>query len=408
MVEFYKILTKEEKIEAYASSKQTLFQIINYRSETYASTLLFLLLVFSEQKVGSEEVSSFLTIIYQTISFIQKNLDNRRAVDRSAFPQYLKLMSFLSNVDYVERIKSANQTYIGFLTELLKHNDRLVSTSALNEILRLSNNKSINESMWAKDFMDYFNNPDFFSFNVEQKSNLIGKIADWKVEVIDDLLARLNSSFFASQASDINTKSSVLLRMSFLIFSASYDKYNSFNIKLIEIVPNLIQHSSYKIRKNILFLVRIMLYKIEHTRLSTLFPILFTELLMIIRNINSEDRETVSESIKLLDMIFLLNTQQVYEFKNILSNKNTNLEDIRNKLIFDKTTDELDHKIDFKNRPEVIKNRRLFLNTVNPTILEIGNFLSNCGEFYLEQDKKCLEIDKNEVDKFILEEFKYY
>ncbi|KAF9762233.1 Protein dopey-1 [Nosema granulosis] len=411
MLELEKVLSKEEKEEAYSISKHTLLQIINYRTETHPSTLLFLLKIFSSHKEGYEEVSSFLTIIYQSISYIQKNLDSRKAVIHSDFLEYSKIMSFLSNINYTEKIKSAHQTYIGFLIELMRHQDRVVSTCALGEMMVLSNNRSITESMWAKDFMEYFNQPDFFALNIEQKSILVGKVADYKIEVIDDLIARLNSSFFVSQASDISTKCTVLQRMAFLIFSASYDRYSSFNIKLIEIIPNLIQHSSNKIRKSVLFLIRVMLYRIKHSRLSTIFPILFTELLSILGRICDEDNEVIIEAFKILDMVFFLNTQEVLEFRNVLTSSLEvyHEEDTEsNVTLFEKTFFKLKKRFDleFEKNFTIKSKRSLFISIKYPDMNEIGKFLELSSEYYLAQDKHCQDVDKEETDAFIMAEFK--
>ncbi|KAK6090331.1 hypothetical protein P3W45_000688 [Vairimorpha bombi] len=418
LMKFDSVCSQSEKLEFYRNSLSNLYQIINYRSFTDANTLLYLLKVFS---VLPEESSQFLSIIYQSLAHMQRS--NMSKSSKAI------IIDFLCVISYTSKIKSALQTFIGYLFELLRSSDKAFKCYIIDKIIQLSNNESVTIKNMNREIVEYLNNPDFFQFKLKEKAYLYRKIFEIKLDVMDDLVYKLESSFFVSQTSDINNKCNVLKRISFLIFANEYNKFGGFNSKFIEICVTLIQHSSIKVRKKIWFLIKIICLKINHAKLVALFPVVFTEILSFLNNTRSIDDVEMSCIVRVLDLLFLLNSTFTFEFKNILlgiqfldkSNQidqasissktfDTNSplisDDLNTVPLFYKVYQRLIINNDKppKRKFQISGTKKLFFMQKMLKKEDILLFFKCASSYYSLQEKKTCSIDYESLERYILNE----
>lgn len=393
LIKVDKILKIDEKIKNYNHSLSFIHQIANYRSLTEINTLIYLLNVLSEMP---SESSFYLSSIYQTIAYMQKSTVPKN--------EKFKLLDILCQISYNDKIKSALQTVVGYVFELSKSSDKNIKSYAIDKLLNLLKNETVTIKNLAVGLFENLNNSDFFQFKLKEKIILYKNLSEYKLDLMDETIAKIESSFFVSTSSDINNKCSVLKRIAFLLFSSEYNKYSSFHTKFIEICVNLLQHTSIKVKKKTWFLIKIMCLKINHRKLIALFPTLYCEILSSL--LNSNDINQLAPVVRFLDLIFLLDTDETVEFKiNLLGQNDVKSDDASSKNFFKICFNKMNNFEIPKRNFSFFNKRRLFFYQKTLKIEDIVSFYKNASYFFHVQDNKCDEIDYETLEKFIFGEF---
>lgn len=393
LIKVDQILDFDEKIKNYNHSLSFIHQIANYRALTEINTLIYLLNVLSEMP---NESSFYLSSIYQTIAYMQKSVVSKN--------DKFKLLDVLCQIKYNDKIKSALQTVVGYIFELSKSSDKNSKSYAIDKLLDLLENETVTIKNISAGLFENLNNSDFFQFKLKEKIILYKSLSEYKLDLMDEIILKIESSFFVSAASDINNKCSVLKRIAFLLYAGEYNKYSSFHTKLIETCVNLLQHNSVKVKKKTWFLIRIMCLKINHRKLIPIFPTLYCEILSLL--IYSQDLNQLAPAIKFLDLIFLLDTDETVEFKiNLLGQNNIKLDQTNDRNLFKICFEKIkDLELPKKNL-NFFDKKRLFFYQKILKIDDIANFYKFGSYFYHVQDNKCEEIDYEALEKSIFGEF---
>ncbi|WUR02206.1 protein DOPEY1 [Vairimorpha necatrix] len=416
LMDFDSILTEDELLEIHSKFKMTLYQITNYRSFSDFYTLLYLLRTYS---LLLDEHSQLLSTIYQTISCMQKNDLNESEI--------MLLLDFLCKLQYTSKIRSALLTFLSYFFNLLKKFYKLI-----DKLLILLENPTITVKNMKNFLLDYLDTKDFFLYEINKKSYIYKQLINIELNIMDDLIYKLESSFFVSQVSDINIKCNVLKRIAFLIFSNDFNKFLGFIPKMIELIVNFIQHNSTKVRKQIWFLIKIICVKIHHSKLLPLFPVIFTEILTFLNQNKIVENFEYLEICKLMDLIFLVNSCETFEFKNFcigtsfrdekLEEKNQEINDTNKQLrayplftILYKKLSPVDLEIsknlenqDTRHLFFTQKNqekRKLFFTQKNINLEDILRFFKSGAEFYNLQDTNNQVIDVDLLEKTLILEF---
>ena len=406
LLKFDSICLNVGLLEFFKKYKLTLYQIVNYRTFTDVNTLLYLLKLFS---ILPDEHNQFLTIIYQTIMHMQRG--NLSKSDK------IILIEFLSHLEYNVKIKSALQTFLGFLFDLLKTSDKSMKVFIIDILIILSENPTITIQSMKLQLLEYLGSNEFFTFKLKEKGFLYKKLLNSDLNIMDELVYKLESSFFVSQVSDINNKCNVLKRIAFLIFSNNFNQFAGFNSKFIEMCVGLLQHISIKVRKQAWFLVKILCVKIDHGKLLPLFPVIFTEILTFIKT-NSLDNPEYLFIVKLLDVLFFLDSNETFEFKNIClgteisqrsydSTDNFNGTKSKSLPLFYKLYKKLvkNNAEPTFNRRQILTKRTLFFSYKTVKSEDMLKFVKYCPYFYKMQDIKSSVNDIDVLEKLIVSEF---
>ncbi|TBU02041.1 hypothetical protein CWI36_1203p0020, partial [Hamiltosporidium magnivora] len=164
---------------------------------------------------------------------------------------------------------------------------------------------------WKKDFFDFFCDQKFFNDSYENiliKKNLICSFFSSEYEKIDELYNRMEQGFFVSKETDSLNKCSIIRRIAFLVFCLDKKIIYSKFPPIIEIISEFITNTSSNIKKEIIFLIKIILIKIDTEKLSHLWPLIFCEIFN-----EKEDLEVECETVRLIDIIFTFNLEETVE-----------------------------------------------------------------------------------------------
>ncbi|TBU01925.1 hypothetical protein CWI39_1275p0010, partial [Hamiltosporidium magnivora] len=164
---------------------------------------------------------------------------------------------------------------------------------------------------WKKDFFDFFCDQKFFNDSYENiliKKNLICSFFSGEYEKIDELYNRMEQGFFVSKETDSLNKCSIIRRIAFLVFCLDKKIIYSKFPPIIEIISEFITNTSSNIKKEIIFLIKIILIKIDTEKLSHLWPLIFCEIFN-----EKEDLEVECETVRLIDIIFTFNLEETVE-----------------------------------------------------------------------------------------------
>ncbi|KAF7684433.1 Protein dopey-1 [Astathelohania contejeani] len=286
-----------------------------------------------------------------------------------------------------------NAGVLGVVMYVLKSGKResaLYKTS-LESLFIMVNNKS------KIPFMEIFMEEEFFiDSNLLIKKAITEKVTQTE-NILEDLQVRLESRFFVSRETDILNKRMVLARIAFILFSNSHGAYTGALPKLIEIISLEIGNENIKIRKDVLFLCRVVLMRINHAKLGNLWPILIAEVLEEYKG------EMVWECLMVLEWIFVVNDSSTLEIRwlfleriNEISNIGDIIPDNRKGLLKDLIKEPTSNM----NIP-IPKKRIPFLNEN----MNISEYCKYASLYYYYLDLYTNEVDYEKLDEIILKEF---
>ncbi|AFN83388.1 dopey-like leucine zipper transcription factor [Encephalitozoon romaleae SJ-2008] len=407
------VMSPQEMMGVFNRSKNLLEKISSYRVGPDYSPLNFVLdfLLFPNFKEESQPLIQ--TAILNSIYFLQKRLDLKIRNGEREYEDEIRLLEKITDFKFQGVVLSTIPSLIAAILTFTNSANLGLKNIGIDFLTKL-NEKGVMVKYWRKEFVEIFHTLDFFTYSLHKKSSLMKKVVIEDPSLINDLIVRLDSGFFVSQASDANNKTLVLKRISYIIFSAPYNYFAGFSLKLIEKIAALINYPSSKVRKEVFFLSKMLILKISHDKLINLYPILLYDIGIVVESPDFQDMMLLGEVLKLLDIVFLLNTPQFSEARVVFLGPRYNalMESKDSKECQKPGLESLWSLLDARYKKEIPskirrpKKKTPFLISGKVDIDEILGFTKNALVYYNWVDENCSEIDYEHLFKLILEEFK--
>eukprot|EP00866_Antonospora_locustae_P001716 jgi/Antlo1/1716/1867 len=191
---------------------------------------------------------------------------------------------------------------------------------------------SVYSRYWTREFYEVLFMPEFFNETKEvllTKFEITKKLVKLDAERFGDVFYKLDHGFFLSREAEMQNRAQVLKRLAFLIFSGEMDQFTPFIPKILEKVNEFFGLGNTIIR-HVFFIVRTMMLRMNHAKLTNLWPMLFNEIFRIFeKSIESRNVGPAYEALKVLDIMFVLNTPETMEYHTaFITKKYTNRENI--------------------------------------------------------------------------------
>lgn len=405
------VMSLEEMTNVFHKSKGLIEKISSYRAGADYSPLNFSLnfLLALELREGDEVLVQ--TVVLNSIYFLQKRLDLKIRNGEKDYRDDMGLLDRITDFRFQGTIVVVVPNLILVILALANSDSLELKKAGVDFLVKLAE-RGLDVRHWKKEFLEIFHTLDFFTYSLHKKSNLMKRIVVEDPSVINDLIARLDSGFFVSQASDANNKTLVLKRISHIIFSAPYNYFSGFSLKLVEKIATLINHPSSRVRREVFFLSKMLILKISHDKLINLYPILLYDIGMVIENPDFEDMALLGEAMKLLDVIFLLGTPQFAEARVVFLDPRVRedidgeAEALRSGLCALRKSLEEKYKKDVASRAPQPKKKIPLLVAGRVEVEDIMGFVTNASSYYNWVDEHCSEIDYGYLFGLVLEELK--
>ncbi|CAD25676.1 similarity to HYPOTHETICAL PROTEIN C215_HUMAN [Encephalitozoon cuniculi GB-M1] len=407
------VMSPQELMNVFNKSKGLLEKISSYRAGPDYAPLSFTLNFLLGLDLGESDEALVQSVILNSVYFLQKKLDLKTRNGEKDYEDEVVVLERLTEFKFQRTVLSAIPSLITAIITLVNSNSLGLKNVGINLLAKLSE-RGLEVKYWKKEFVEIFHTLDFFIYGLHKKSSLMRKVVVEDPSIISDLIVRLDSGFFVSQASDANNKTLVLKRISYIIFSAPYNYFSGFSLKLVEKIATLMNYPSSKVRKEVFLLSKMLILKISHDKLGNLYPILLYDAGIVVESPDFDDMMLLVEVLKLLDIVFLLNTPQFSETRTVflgpryrLPGEKADGGEERKSVL-----ESLGGLLRAKYRKEIPSKVRRpikkipFLMPGKVDVDEILDFTSNGLLYYNWLDENCLEIDYEYLFNLILEELR--
>ncbi|KAM0672216.1 Dopey-like leucine zipper transcription factor [Ordospora colligata] len=399
------LIDKQELMDLFEKSRGMFERVSSYRIGPYYTSLLFGLDTLSRLNMKNNSEPLVLMFLQNSVYFLQKRLDIKCKGGEDCFKDEFELLDAI--VGFEDGVLGVMPGMIGVIFTLINSNDAYLREKGIDLLMRVSSEKA-EVKYWKREFLEIFHMLDFFSHELHKKTALMRKIVVDDPNVISELILRLDGGFFVSQASDVNNKVLVLKRISYIIFCAPYNHFLGVSLKIVEKIAMLISHTSAKVKKEVLFLSKVLLLKMSHDKLISLYPILFYDVGVTVEEAENEDLALLGEALKLLDVVFLLNTSQLSEISVVFLDFYRKADGMR-KGVFSKTEEVLRQawKIDIDIEEHPMPEKRVPLMMPGKVCREnVLRYMGSAAMYYNWLNVNCCEIDYEHLFSMILDELK--
>jgi hypothetical protein len=314
--EFNRYVDKQELGSIFTKAKDIFEQISIYRASSGYASLQYTLPVLLALDLAKTEPDLVQAIVSNAVYYVQKRFDPKYWNNESSYKREIEILWDIISFRFERKLLDIAPSLVGVIFTLTALKNKALRKIGIEFLLKLSSG-GLDVPHWKNEFMDMFNRADFFSYSLCEKSHLLQEIMVNDVTRITSHLNNLETGFFVSQTSAANHKASELKRISFMVFSSPFGHFTAFAMKIIEKITGLISYPSLRVKREVFFLAKILFLKIPHDKLIYLYPLLFSEIGMLADKALDDDLSLFSEVMKLLDVIFLLNTSQLSEIRSI-------------------------------------------------------------------------------------------
>ncbi|WEL39090.1 dopey-like protein [Encephalitozoon hellem] len=403
------VMSPQEMKGVFNRSKGLLEKISSYRVGVDYSPLNFVLDFLLSPDLKEDSQTLIQTAILNSIYFVQKRLDLKIRSAEGGYEDEIRVLEKITDFRFQGAVLSAIPSLITAILTFVNSSCINLKNTGIDFLTKL-NERGLEVRYWKKEFVEIFHTLDFFTYGLYKKSNLMKKVVSEDPSFINDLIVRLDSGFFVSQASDANNKTLVLKRISYIIFSAPYNYFSGFSLKLIEKIATLINYPSSKVRREVFFLSKMLILKISHDKLINLYPILLYDIGIMVESPDFEDMLLLAEVLKLLDIVFLLNTPQFSEARVVfLGPRCSSLIECKGQMSGLKGLGNLlsaKYKKEMPSKIRMPQKKIPFFVTGKVGADEMIDFTKNALLYYNWIDENCSEIDYECLFRLVLEEFK--
>ena len=271
-----------------------------------------------------------LNEIYQKLAFIVLKED------------FYKLIYNL----FKDNLNSSKKYYTDIMNKLLnfikgKTNDQFKAQFANEFIAYLMEKTPKNICSCVKGpLMDYIKSDHLFNASqreLHERKIIISKLVDEYPDILNDLIREMNDKNILTKKSD-KEKRKILRRASFVIYSCQKDKFNKdFGLIRAKAKDLLTDYSNNNELEGEIFLIMRMLFlRFSHEgvmqMIKDLWPIIFTELIKNILNVNNKNFHLLQESFKFVELLSLVNIEEfsLYQWIFMLDTYDMNDLDTRN------------------------------------------------------------------------------
>ncbi|KAH9411045.1 dopey-like protein [Ordospora pajunii] len=399
------LIDGQELMEVFEKSRAVFERLSSYRIGPYYSSLLFGLDTLSRLNMRNTNEPLVLMFLQNSVCFLQKRLDIKCKGGEDCFKDELELLDAVIGFD--EGVSGVMPGMVSVIFTLINSNDAYLRGRGIGLLMKMSS-EIAEVKHWKREFLEVFHMLDFFSHELHEKTVLMKKIVVDDSNVINELIVRLDGGFFVSQASDANNKVLVLKRISYIIFCAPYNHFLGVSLKIVERIAMLIGHVSARVKREVMFLSKVLLLKMSHDKLISLYPILFYDVGVTIEEAVNEDLALLGEVLKLLDIVFLLNTPQLSEISVVFLDLQRKADSGRNGVL-GKTAMIVKQawkmEVDVKEHPMPMKRIPLMVpGKVCPE--DILRYMDCAAMYYSWLNVNCCEIDYEYLFGMILDELR--
>lgn len=254
-------------------------------------SIYFVLKLFKDQSHSDLSKIIFLNIL----RYLEKKCDSVM-LKNTDFDEEIIILSKIVDLGFFDNIT------LNYLKNILF--ELLGSKKYQNESLSIIY-KYISQNSNCKIFIDAFIlhfNKNFFDFGLDIKKKIFAifsKSANFNCfTLMDSIMTGMDSSFFMSALSEEILKINSLRKMSFLMLSQPANKFAPRSDTFIALINNNILQR-VEVKTEIYKLATIMIYKIDHFHLQTLFPILLEDFLTTIL---SKDTKIILDLLRFIDL----------------------------------------------------------------------------------------------------------
>ncbi|RVD91949.1 dopey-like leucine zipper transcription factor [Tubulinosema ratisbonensis] len=395
LFELNRNLTKDTLKSVILDNKSTIEEIwlLNRKSLDFYHYRFIIDLYLKAKREKEENISK---IFNNLLNYIQKSIGYR---NREIIKIYDIVIKGYKKINYNPTL------FHSILFTLLNEKEKELKEINLEIIYDLSNEINF------KQIWDYFLSSDFFYGKIDLKHKLIKNYVKNESARFGELLAKIDQGFFLTKESELQNKYQALKRAAFFMLAGEVNQFMSYFPKILEKLIELINIDP-SIRKIFFLLLRVLVVKNNHSKLSNLWPSLFNEIFKFI-DIKS------NEIFKFMDTLFLINSGETKEFQSkffvkknykkiyyegigLITNEPDTFED-----------DSIFSKLKFKNDLKEIKDfipippkRKSFL-PVKKNLKEndIKEYLTYVCYYYKHLDEYSIEIDDENFLQSILVEF---
>lgn len=423
---FNEVISAQELRGIFNKSRSVFEKISAYRVGSDYVSLQFSLRVLLTLELKEGDEALVQSIVLNSIYFLQRKVDMKTRSSESEYVEDINLLWTITDFKFAGGLLMVVPSLVSLVFTLVNSNNRVLKKIGIDFLIKLSE-KGLEVRHWKREFLEIFHTLDFFTYRLYGKSLLMKKVVTEDPSIINDLIARLEGSFFASQASDANNKTLVLKRISYIIFSAPFNYFSGFSLKLVEKIASLISHPSPRVRREAFFLSKMLILKIPHDKLINLYPVLFYDVGVVVESGADEDVSLLAEVLRLLDIVFLLNTSQLSEIRLVFLDPRDgavadtegdvplgelSIQEDRGRFVrksmLRKLDDALRRKHTVESRSEIphpVKKIPL-LTSRRMEVEDILDFTSNVSSYYAWLDENCSEIDYEFLFYMTLRELK--
>lgn len=389
---FDQVVSVEEQRGIFGKSRNVFEKISAYRVGSDYASLRFSLKVILALNLRKTDEALAQSIVLNAIYFLQRRLDLKARGSEDDYREDIGLLWSLAEFRFTDCMLMAVPGLVTVVFTLVNSQSSDLKKTGIDLLIKLSEN-GLEVKHWKREFLEIFHTLDFFAYRLYEKSLLMKRLVTEDSLIINDLIARLEGSFFVSQASDANNKTLVLKRISFIIFSAPFNYFAGFSLKLIEKIASLINHPSSKVKRETFFLSKMLLLKIPHDKLINLYPVVFYDVGIVVESVE-EDMGLLAEVLRLLDTVFLLNTSQLAEIRLVFLIP-ARSEDGEQRDIFGSLNATLRERHGVKARSEMPTPIRKipFLSSREASVEDMVSFTACAPAYYAWLDENCSEID---------------
>ncbi|XP_065057535.1 protein dopey-1-like isoform X2 [Rhopilema esculentum] len=181
---------------------------------------------------------------------------------------------------------------------------------------------------WKKDVYELFLDPGFFKMDLlslQYWRSIIDRLMTYDVATFRDLMARINLTqsgtinIFANREQEIELRAGLLKRLTFVLFCGEIDQYHNYMPDIQErLVDSLRQMQAPVLYEQVFFCFRVLILRMSPHHLTSLWPPIITELIVIFLQMEKDLSPAESQQAKSSIMGTL---ESFFTFNGMLRNK---------------------------------------------------------------------------------------
>ncbi|KAL6121377.1 pad-1 [Nucleospora cyclopteri] len=247
---------------------------------------------------------------------------------------------------------------------------------------------------FAENIAQHFLEDSFFTFAVEQKSNIFYFLSSYidHSSLMATLFSGMGSSFFSA---NLIHKTHNLRRISFSICSSPTNFYDKFSDSLVNLIHTLLS-SSIELKIELYKLIRVILFKMDHFKLRDIFPTLLEDMHS---SISTTNFKLLFSVISCVDVSLFMDSKE-FKFSSVIEAYNN----IKQRMLETTITieDKTVHALGVEHQSTKFKS---FFNYKAKSINQINLYCTNALAYYSSNKNLVTERDYDDLQRKIIKQF---